>query len=1045
MKINSLNLIKPNVNMSILSIHYRVLILLIAMMGISTSLYSQTETLVKGRVTDTTGQVLSGAVVNIKGGTSGTATNAAGNFEFKTNQVPPFILQISYLGHEVKEVEFTGDQVEIALKSNVQEAVVIVGYGTQKKQDVTGSTATVAKELMSQPVSSPDRLLQGAVSGALVTQTSGQPGSGVSVQIRGTGSINAGGQPLYVIDGFPVYNDPSSMDAGVTYNTFNTNTTGGAPQINPLSTINPSDIESIDVLKDASATAIYGSRGANGVIVVTTKKGSRNKNSVTFESYQGVQSVLKTIPLIDAQQWGTLANEAAVNSGKKAPYTQGHVDSLGQGTNWEKSAFRQSRVQNYNVSILTGSDKTRIAISGNYYKQDGVLLNTWFQRFSGRVNIEHDFNKKFRIGTFTTVSDISSQVAPQNVVPAILAMPPSVSIFSSPGVYTVKSPYQATYGNPINSLVSDINTTTTTRVLSSSYAEYKFLKNFTAKVLTGVDLVSNKENAYLPSTTYEGSGSNGVASVGALTSTTWLNENTLTYAKKINKHSFDVIGGYMMQRSYTEDVIANGAGFATNAYTFNNLGSGTTLVAPASSQSDWALQSFMLRANYNYSSKYLLTVTTRADGSSRFAPGHQWGDFPSAAVGWNAHNEQWIKKYLDKVNISQLKIRFSAGITGNQQIPPFSSQSQMGYYRYNFGNTTVAGFAPNTQANPNLTWEKTTQYDLGVDLGFFENRITLVADVYAKYTTNLLLNVTLPATTGLLNYNPSVLQDQAYENAGSMYNKGFELAVNSKNLVGKFKWNTSLVFSHNNNRVTSLNNGASEYIPNSASPSVLSVGNSVGSFIVYQTNGLVQPGTPASKVLTPAADHGVGAQQYADVNKDGTITSADRIIVNNQPKFIAGLTNTFSYGGFDLTIFLQTVYGNKIYNANAANIDLETGYQGASTAVLNAYTSTNTNTNIPRPYQDPSQILSTRYIEDGSYLRLKNISLGYTFKKSWIAPARIQSFRVYVSAQNWLTLTKYSGFDPEVSVNGQSPITSGVDNGAYPNYKTIIGGLSFSF
>ena len=1026
--------------------YYRLLFLLIAITGITTSSYAQTETIIKGRITDTASVNLSGAVVNIKGGSAGAVTDSSGNFEIRTTSTPPFTLEVNYLGYQTKEIEYTGDSgpVEVSLKPNPQEAVVIVGYGTQKKADVTGSVATVGKEVMSQPVSSPDRLIQGAVSGALVTQSSGQPGAGVSVQIRGIGSVNAGGQPLYVIDGFPVYNDPSSMDAGVTYNTYNTNTTGGAPQLNPLSSINPADIESIDVLKDASATAIYGSRGANGVVIVTTKKGTRNKTSINFDSYIGSQSVLKTIPVINAQQWGTLANEAAVNSGKTAPYTQQQIDNFGDGTDWQKAAFRKAPVRNYNLSILTGTDKTRIAISGNYYDQDGVLLNTWFKRYSGRINLEHDYNKRLKIGSYITASDISAQVAPQNVVPAILAMPPSVTIYQPAStvdnpLYTLKSPYQSAYGNPINSLVNDVNTTTTTRVLANGFAEYKLLPGLTAKVLAGVDLISNKENSYLPSTTYEGSGSNGVASIGTLNSTTWLNENTLNYSRKIRKkHNIEVLGGYTQQASHTEDVIASAAGFATDAYTFNNLGSGTTQVAPASLQSEWALKSYLLRANYGYNNKYLLTVTAREDGSSRFAPGHKWGTFPSAAVGWNAHNENFMKNIKQ---ISQLKLRFSAGLTGNQQIPPFTSLSQMGYYRYNFGNTTLAGFAPNTQANPNLTWEKTAQYDFGVDLGLFNNRITLVSDVYYKLTSNLLLNVTLPATTGLLNYNPTILQDQAYENAGSVSNKGIELAVNSKNIVRAFKWNTSLVFSHNNNKVLSLNNGSSVYQPNSASPSVLAVGHSVGSFIVYETNGLIQPGQTA---LTPAADKGVGAQQYKDVNGDGKITSADRVIINNQPKFIAGLTNTFSFKGFDLTIFLQTVYGNKIYNANAANLDLETGYQGASTAVLNAYTPTNTSTNIPRPYQDPAAVLSSRFVEDGSYLRLKNISLGYTLPKNLLTRARIQNVRIYVSAQNLLTWTKYSGFDPEVSVNGQSPISSGVDNGAFPNYKTILGGISFS-
>ncbi|MDB5258514.1 MAG: SusC/RagA family protein [Chitinophagaceae bacterium] len=1028
--------------MKITFTYYKTLFFLIALLAGSTA-YSQT--VVRGRISDSTStESLAEVIVNIKGGTDGTTTDSTGHFEFTTEQTPPFILQINSLGYKPKEVEFNGQPIQTSIEfdgSEVEE-VVVVGYGTQKKKDITGSVSSVSKEQMAQAVSSPDRLIQGSVSGAQVTQSSGQPGSGVSIQIRGIGSLN-GGQPLYVIDGFPIYNDPSTMDAGVTYGTYNTNTTGVAPQINPMSSINPSDIESIDVLKDASSTAIYGSRGANGVILVTTKKGSYNKSSINFDSYIGVQNVIKTIPVINGSQWGALANDAAVNSGKAAPYTQAQVDAFGEGTNWQSEAFRQAKIENYNVSILSGSEKTRIAISGNYFKQNGVLLNTWFRRYAGRFNIEHDYSEKFKIGAFVTASNISSQVAPQNVVPAILAMPPSVPLYNADGTYTVKSPYQASYGNPINSLVSDINTTTTNRVLANGYGEYTIIPGLTAKILGGIDLIGNKQNAYLPSTTFEGSGSSGVASVGSLTSRNWLNENTLHYARRIgDKHAFDVLGGFMQQSSYSESSIANAAGFASDAYTYNNLGSGTTQVTPSSIQSASALQSFLLRANYSYDDKYLFTVTARADGSSRFAKGHQWGTFPSAAIGWNVHNEGFLK---DVTQISQLKLRFSAGLTGNTQIPPYSSLSQMGYYRYNFGNTTIAGFAPFTQQNKNLTWEKTTQYNLGVDVGLLKNRIIVVADIYYKKTNNLLLNVTLPATTGLLNYAPSSLQSQAIENAGSMTNKGIELAVTTKNLTGKLTWNTSLVFSHNDNRVTALNGDNQQYIPNSASPSILQVGYSVGSFIVYETDGLIQPGTLPANALTPGADKGVGAQQYKDQNGDGKITSEDRIIINNQPKFIAGLTNTFGYKGFDLTIFFQGVYGNKIYNANAANLGLETGYQGASTDVLNRWTPTNTNTDVPRAYQDPAAILSSRYIEDGSFLRLKNIALGYTIPKSIVSKAKIQNLRVYVSLQNYLTWTKYTGFDPEVGVNGQNAMSTGVDNGAYPNYKTILGGLSFSF
>jgi TonB-linked SusC/RagA family outer membrane protein len=1019
--------------------YYKTLFFLIALLAGSTA-YSQT--VVKGKVSDSTSaESLVEVIVNIKGGTDGTATDASGNFEFTTDQTPPFILQINYLGYKTKEVQFTGEPVTVKLEfDNAEvEEVVVIGYGTQKKKDVTGSVSTVSKELLSQPVSSPDKLLQGSVAGALVTQTSGQPGAGVSVQIRGTGTANAGGQPLYVIDGFPIYNDASSMDAGVTYNVYNGDSRGAAPQINPLSSINPADIESIDVLKDASATAIYGSRGANGVIIVTTKKGSYHKSSINFDGYVGVQNVVKKLSLINARQWGELANDAAVNSGKAAPYTQAQIDAFGEGTDWQSEAFRAAKVQSYNLSILGGSESTRVAVSGNYFNQDGVLINTWFKRYSARLNVEHDYNHRLKLGTSILGSRISSQVAPQNVVPAILAMPPSVA------VGTIKSPYQSVYGNPILSLQKDVNTTTTNRILASGFAEYKIIPGLTAKVLGGIDMIGNKQNAYLPSDTYEGSGASGVAQVGALTSNSWLNENTLAYARRINaKHSFDVLGGFTQQSSNTESSIAAASGFPSDGFTFNNLGSGSTLVAPSSAQTAWALQSFLFRVNYNFNDRFLLTGTARADGASQFAPGHKWGFFPSGAIGWNLHNEKFLK---DVAEVSQLKLRFSAGLTGNQHIPPFTSQSKMGYYRYNFGNTTVGGFAPVTQFNPDLTWEKSAQYDFGVDLGLFKDRVIFVADVYYKRTTDLLLDVTLPSSTGLLDFSNAVSQAHTYKNAGSLYNKGIELAVTTKNLTGQLKWSTSLIWSHNENKVESLNSGAKSYQPNTNAPAVLAVDHSVGAFLVYQTDGLIPVGTSAADAakMTISSDKNPGAQRYKDVNGDGKITADDRIIIDNQPKFIAGLTNNLSFKGFDLTVFVQTVYGNKIYNGNAGQLLLETGYQGASTDVLNRWTPTNTNTNVPRAYQDPAQVLSDRYVEDGSYVRLKNISLGYTLPNNIVSKLKIQNLRVYVSAQNYLTWTNYRGFDPEVGSSNGSAINSGYDSGSYPNYKTFLGGLSFSF
>ncbi len=1023
------------------------------------------ETVLKGNLKDElTGDTIVGAAVFIKGTKVGTQTDEAGNFELRTTQTPPFTLVISYIGFQQKEIEVyeTEEPIEIKLRSEKsQNEVVVIGYGEQKRSDITGSVASVPTELKTQPVSSVDRLLQGSVAGVQVTQTTGQPGAGSSVQIRGSGTLTAGSQPLYVVDGFPIYNDqsvaPNQLNGGVV--------TGS--NINLLSSINTSDIESIDVLKDASATAIYGSRGANGVVIINTKKGSHNKSSINYDGYYGVQDATHTISLGDNKDFLAQRHQAFKNAGTtdqilSNPSKYG-IDT-NTNTNWENAVIRkQAPIQNHNISILTGTEKTRVVFAGNYFSQDGILKNTGFTRYSGRVNLEHNYNKRFKIGASLLASNTNAKVAPAGVVQAALLMPPIVSIYNTDGSFTKQSVFEGTaYGNPVNTLLNQTNETKTNSFLGNISGEYEIINGLKAKVLMGTNITDNKQNRYLPSTTLEGNPS-GYSQIGSYFTTNWLNENTLSYDKKIDRvHHVNAVIGFTQQTQTTKGTIAGSSNFPSDALTYNNLGTGTVssinlsgvAVSPASSSLSWGLRSYLGRINYGFNDKYLVTFTARADGSSKFAEGHKWGFFPSAAVAWNASNEAFVKQIK---SISALKFRFSVGRTGNQQIPPYQSLSPETYYRYNFNGTTVAGYAPGTIANPNLTWEKTTQYDFGVDLGLFKNRVTIVGDLYYKKTTDLLLLVTLPSTSGVLNFDPNVLQAQAYENAGSLENKGFELALNTQNVVGKkFTWNTSLVYSENRNKILTLNAGTPQYLPNSALPSVAAVGYSVGSFYVYQTDGLVAPGTPVNKALTINAPKDpsnpnnalAGQQQYKDVDGDGKITSNDRVIINNQPKFIAGLTNIFSYktgfGTFDLTIFLQTVYGNKIFNQNGSQLGLGAGNQGLSQSASNFYTSSNTSTDVPAPYPNYASTLSTRFIEDGSYLRLKNASLGYSFPDEWMAKGKIK-LRVYASVQNYLTWTKYTGFDPEVTSNDQSAITLGVDNGAYPNIKTALVGAQLSF
>ncbi|WP_460640402.1 SusC/RagA family TonB-linked outer membrane protein [Larkinella harenae] len=989
-----------------------------------------------GRVIDSkTKEPLPGTSIQIKGTTNGAITDAEGKFALKTGQKLPFVLIVNYIGYVSQEVVAATNTIDIQLVESASQLseLVVVGYGTQKRSDITGSIASIPAEVKMQPVASAERLLQGAVAGAVVTQTSGQPGGGVSVQIRGNNSITAGSDPLYVIDGFPINNDYTLNDAGVT----------NGSKINPLSTINTADIESIDVLKDASATAIYGSRGANGVVIITTKNASKGKSSITYDGFYGLQSVIRTVPVLNAGEWWQLRRDAARNSGKSVtiPSTIGYsLDTSGAGTDWQAAAFREAPIQSHSLSILSGSDKTRLALSGNYFNQQGILHNTGFNRFSARVNLIHDYSKKLRLSANITGSTSKADVAPAAIVGNLLLTPPALPIYREDGSFVVNSPFESSLQNPINSLYNQLNETRTNRFLGNISADYTITDGLIAKVLFGADVVDNKQNRYLPISTAEGQNLQGLAQVGSAFTTNWLNENTLSYTRELDaKNKIDAIIGFTAQQSDSKGAVAEAAGFATDAFSYNNLGTGITNRTPNSFATKWALASYLGRVNYAYDDRYLLTLTLRADGSSRFGAGNKWGYFPSAAFGWNVNNESFFK---DVQHVSLLKVRLSAGLTGNQNIPPYQSLSQLTYFRYNFSNTTVSGFAPNTVPNPALGWEKTFQIDAGVDLGLLNNRIQLVADYYYKKTTDLLLSRTVPGTSGLSNFYGGQAST-IYQNIGAVSNKGIELYVNSRNLTGAFKWNTILVYSRNTNKILSLGDGVDQIIPVISAPSIAKVGYPLGSFIVYQTDGVIQNGDVA---LTPQANKSPGGQKYKDINGDGIITQAgDRVVIANQPGFTTGLTNTFSYKGFDLMVFFQGTFGGKIYNENRANLELGTGYTNALRELLNRWTPTNTNTDVKAAYQDPAITISDRFIEDGSYVRLKNVSLGYSIPKSVLAKARITNLRIYVSAQNAATWTKYTGYDPEVSLNGQSLINKGVDSGVYPNNKSYQAGISLTF
>lgn len=966
-----------------------------------------------------------GATVQIKGTTHGVVTDVQGKFHFETGQILPYTLIVSSMGFKTKEViaENSGIRIFIAEDAKQLNEFVVVGYGTQKKSDLTGSVASVSKQIIEQtPVSSFDRLLQGSVSGIQVTQASGQPGSAVSIRIRGGNSITGGNEPLYVIDGFPVYNDNNDVNAGVT----------SGPSINALASLNPSDIESIDVLKDASATAIYGSRGANGVVIITTKKGKQGQNSVSYETYYGQQELIKRIDVLtSSRDWALLKNDALIAAGKPAYYSQAQLDALQGGTDWQAVAFKKAPIQNHQLTFSGGDDKTRYAISANYFKQDGILRGSDFDRYSLRLNLDRTVSKKFKVGTNLTASRTSANEANSSVVSTLLLLPPTVSIYDANGNYTLQSPFEVALGNPIATLEQEINQTTTFRLLGSFSAEYNILENLVAKVLVGGDIINNKQNRYVPSTLFEGYTTSGSASVGTKFVSTWLNENTLTYTKALDKHSFNALVGYTQQRYENESVIANARGFVSDLLTYNNIASGSLNVLPASSASAWALQSFLGRINYNFDRKYYLTITARADGSSRFGKNNKWGYFPSAALAWNLSNESFLEKW-DFVN--NLKLRLSAGLTGNQEIGQFQSLATLSNNAYLFGDQLAVGFAPNRIANPNLSWEKTTQIDFGFDLGLFNDRINFTVDAYLKKTSDLLLTVPVPYTTG---YTTSL------QNYGTVENKGIELTLNTQNTRGKFQWTTNVLFSINRNKILSLGDGVSYLI---SDPNIAQVGQPLGSFYGFQSAGLLQTGDDVDKipVIDPATTK-PGDRLYADINGDGKVTQADdrTIIGSAQPKFLAGLTNNFSYQGFDLSVFFYASYGNQLFNQNRQQLELLSGQQNAASSALDRWTTSNATNTVQRAKEDPAPVTTSRYVEDASYLRLRTLTFGYTFPKGKLKA--IKNLRLYVLANNPLTLTKYTGYDPDVSRNEQSTLQQGIDYGSYPIAKSYQFGLNIGF
>jgi TonB-linked SusC/RagA family outer membrane protein len=984
---------------------------------------------VRGIVKDDDGLPVPGATVVVKGSSNYTVTDANGVFAIGIGKEYPVTLQFNLTGYKAEQLEIyesLDEEVEINLKSdNLLNEIVVIGYGTQKKSDLTGAIASVPSHILNQPVSSLDRALNGAVTGVQVTPTSGQPGGGVSIRIRGGSSITGSNEPLYVVDGFPI--TPASSAAG---------TTTGA-EINPLSAINPNDIESIDILKDASATAIYGSRGANGVVIITTKKGSSDRTSITYDGSYGVQSLRKKIDVLDAREFAALRNEALFDTnpagGRNQYLSDDAISNLGRGTDWQDEAFQSAAIQSHQIGVSGGSAKTRYYVSANYFNQDGIIRHTGFERVSGRLNLDIDATDKLKLGTNITASQSDADIAPNGIVTALLLMPPTATIYDEDGSYTLRNPFENIFSNPIASLNEQRNQSRTLRLLANAFAEYALAEGLTFKVSLGTDVADIREDKYLPASIYEGALVGGEAGIGFVTNSSWLNENTLSYNKDIGKHRINALAGFTQQEDRRQVVRSGSRGFVSDHFGTGNLESGSTALRPFSRETKSTLLSYLGRVNYNFDDRYLLTVGLRADGSSRFGKNNKWGYFPSAAVSWKVSNEKFFANFPRAID--DLKLRVSYGATGNNGIDPYSSLATLNNVTYIIGDAIVNGFTPSRIANPNLGWETSYQFDAGVDVGLLNHRITVTLDAYRKKTDDLLLNVELPYTSG---YSTSL------QNFGSVLNRGVELGIETINLDGKLQWRTGVNFSFNRNQVLSLGGGVTSFITGDY---IVKVGEPLGTFYATQTNGILQPGEEATLgALTGNATPKPGDRLYKDISGDGKFTTAlDRTVVGNaQPDFIFSVSNSLSWNGFELNFLIQGSQGNYILNGNRQALELFNGQQNAASSAVGRYTVDNPSTTIPRAKLDPAPVFSDRFIEDGSFIRLKTLTLGYTIPSKFVSRWRLNSVRVYTTAQNLLTFTDYTGFDPEIT-SGNNTTQQGTDTGVYPVAKTISGGLTVTF
>ncbi|MFT3737761.1 MAG: TonB-dependent receptor [Breznakibacter sp.] len=960
---------------------------------------------ITGKVSDNEGAPLPGATIKVDGSALGTATNVDGEFELMVPDTQS-VLVVSFIGYKPEYITVgsrTFFNVRLTSDATSLQETVVVGYSSQKKSLLTGSVGVVkADDFKDTPLPSLDGVMQGQVSGVQVLQNSGTPGGGMSVRIRGISSISGSSQPLYVIDGIPVI---TGDYAQVGYEGQGTNA---------LNDVNPSDIESITVLKDAAAAAIYGARATNGVVLITTKRGASNqKTQFSFNAYYGKQSVARRLDMLSAKDWKLYRNDLY----DREVYSPEEIADNSIDTDWQNVIFRTAPIQSYEFSAMGGGDQTRFLTSVDYFDQTGILIGSDYKRFNGRLNLDHTATSKLTFGTsiglsYSKTNRIEGDQSLHGVLPNGISTPAVYPVYNEDGSYNQEGPYS----NPVSIANEATNENFTYRVLANGYANYQILEHLSFSTKWGIDFMTMREHAF-EYNTVQGQKYNGLGFEAYTNVMNLVSNNFLRYNRTIEKHELEVMGGYSFEKYERRSSYMRGQDYASEDLEYINTAS--TIASATSGALDSGLESFIGRANYNYADKYLLTFSCRADASTKFGENNRTGYFPSASLAWRLSKETFFP-LPDVVN--ELKIRSSYGVTGNDNIEPFLYSELYGVSKYN----GASAIYPSNIPNPDLKWETTAQFNLGLDLSLLDNRINLTADYYNKQTKDLLLDRPLPGSSGYTYIT---------ENIGRLENKGVELNLSTSNLVGEFKWGTQINVSANRNKVLELYNHEPIDDIGRGGNRVME-GQPISVFYSYNWLG-VDPST--------------GDCVYTDLNKDGEITTDDRMVVGNpHPDFIGGITNTFSYKGFDLNVFFQFSYGNDVFNGSRLYLESLQGGDNQLAAVKRRWQNPGDITDIPRATTDATaaannKLVSSRFIEDGSYLKLKNVTLGYTFNKDILQKARISSLRLYVTAQNLYTWTYYSGFDPEVNYLGNDNTVMGTDFFTYPQARSFCVGLNLKF